>query len=273
MGNILKHIVEWEQSGKQFGPGIDLLAKSGQTINPRIWDLITGHQAISLREGYLRAEIEKVKAGLISKAFLRKGSPIAKGPPPVKIIPLSVQKKIDADEAKRIAARKPEKNKQIGSATQAPNPILNQLSYKLRQLYQKRARLSNKLVDPGENEDLQLQNIRIIKDLAPIMVEMKSIEADINLVKKGQPPKNRNRDQYLISRKNEHYTEPQLKAMGLEQLKKLKKRLQEDRHKAAAKSRNGKKEATKVHAEQVKIIKEREIALINRLIEVKKKAK
>ena len=137
------------------------------------------------------------------------------------------------------------------------------LAFRIRKLATERALLSNQLKDAMGDTFAIKRNIAILDQIAPIQDEIEQMEE-----MKGKPlvPKTDNGATLVIIRKQESYTIDQLEAMTLDQLKGLKKRLQDDRRLAFDYANRAGKEKTRranLEKESAKIL---EINLISNVI-------
>jgi hypothetical protein len=152
----------------------------------------------------------------------------------------------------------------------APTTVLDGLYAQLKTLYTRRALLSNKLrIDHGDPAIIAA-NIKILDELAPIMEEMKGLEARIRAERMGDEPERMisQSEMLIIRRRNESYTLVQLEGMSAYELKRLKKRVQDDLKKArdTYERKNLKTEATRVRAGRTMKLKEGEISALEKII-------
>ena len=147
---------------------------------------------------------------------------------------------------------------------------LDALYKRRQQLALKRAVLSNKLRDPeGKQVSIQ-ENIKTLEEMQPFVQEIKEIENKIEQYEKTEHQESIPDDErILISRRNESYSLKQLNELTMEDLKGLKKRLNDDLIKARkvlAGQGSAKKESTLKRNEKVEAQRVREISALKKIM-------
>lgn len=105
--------------------------------------------------------------------------------------------------------------------------------YKQRRiLAQKRALLSNQFEEDRGNAAIIENNQRLVSEIRPILDELEEIEYSISSYEAGELKDTEPINSIVVSRKTEQYTVSQLNDMPMAELRKLRKRLNDDRLKA-----------------------------------------
>jgi len=123
---------------------------------------------------------------------------------------------------------------------------LETVTRKIRELARERVKLSNKLIDPGDDKELIRHNCNILDELDPINEEIKRLKLRKNDLVEGKAFKEE--DPIIIETKKESWRLSELYEMDMQELDALRRRVSRFRRNARDRSTRLKTEAGKKKA-------------------------
>lgn len=261
--SLIQQIEHWRQE-QDYDAGMVIYLKHGRKRPAIRRKLLNAQFREKIKPGHRQRLAEEIQ-----HIYLQEKAQRAKDPD-FQPLPPEVSKLVDAVEQQRTA---------IVKSLESPyeeETELDQLYASLKEKATARALLSNKL-----SKDDADANCRILDEMAPMLDAIKQIEARIKALKslgdKEKQQAAKSKKPHVVVRRgrgkgHEEYTLKQLYDMPIEELRKLKKRINDDRNKARQRiegkhaGRVVKKEETKAKAEKVAAIRDKEWELVNSVL-------